>query len=196
MFDIYLTSILVVRILVSRKYVKDYRIEDRMGPKGRPISDSVYIGSYFAYANQEAALQAARRLPRLIAGATLCTICAMLPACRYYRQLYTTIPMLLLLPALYLLWASVFRMKTAKAPFIREDKDKIAVRMQTGAAYLLVMSVITALCGAAYLIWGGAEGWDYACFGMELLRIVFAAVIFRLRKLPAMKELPKEEASN
>lgn len=183
----------MVNYLASKKYVKDYRLEDRVNSKGKVRREAHYCGAYFTYQNPEAAARLARRLPIPVIGATACTVGTLLPACGYMRAWYTTIPMVVLLPSLYMLWAGLCRMRAAEPPFTRERRDRIADRIAGGGAMLLILSIIAALCGGAYLIFGGPQDWDYGCFAMDLFRVLFAALIFPMRKDAAMVELTREE---
>lgn len=181
--------------MASKKYAKDYRLESRVQGKGRVKTEAHYCGSYYTYEAPERVARLGRRLPLLAAIATACTLGTLLPSCGYMRTLYTTIPMLVLLPSLYMLWAAFLRIKILKLPATREQRDRITNNLSGGGVLLLVTSILASLCGVAYLIWGGPQGWDYGCFVMELIRIPCAVLLFRMRKDANMTELPKEPES-
>lgn len=145
--------------MVSRKYVGDYRLENRTNPKtGKVSTVPVYRGDWFAFC---ADAQTVRRMKRLYPILSL--LCALLllltltlnaPSGHAY---YVSLPFVALIPPVYLSLAGSWRIWTAKARLTREHSDKLQPRFASCSLFITAFSAVSA---AGHVLYAVREGFS------------------------------------
>ncbi|MBE6927165.1 MAG: hypothetical protein E7467_01525 [Ruminococcaceae bacterium] len=175
--------------MVSRKYTSDYTLETYMDGRGRLRERASYTGSYYEFCNDSASI---RRSTWILAiGFTVLALCVFVPLIfggEYAKQMYVFLPLAFGLIPLYLLAAAFRRILMVKGPVIREHKDKIVARLNTAAAFMLIVSVLNLAAAVVYFI---AVKPDWAMGAFAVLGLCQSVQLFSFKKAFAMKEAPK-----
>ncbi|MDO4572117.1 MAG: hypothetical protein Q4C13_02020 [Clostridia bacterium] len=127
--------------MVTRKYVRDYRLEDELGPKGRLRTRAVYVGGDYVFQAPE------RATPRARAAAAalnlfgwICLLGALALRGRAAHIAWVIVPMAAcVLPLAYESMA-VWTLLRVRPPFRRDQADKLADRLPISALAALVLS--------------------------------------------------------
>lgn len=138
--------------MVSRKYVKDYRLEDSLDARGRFRSKAVYIGGDYGFERPEQATARAKwTVFGLSFGSCLLFIGALLPNSLAARTMYCVLPLAASAVPLAIGMMGAYALVTAREPFRREQADKISQRLPIAALLTLIFSGVALLgfCGMA-----------------------------------------------
>ena len=192
--------------MVTKKYVKDYRLENQKNKKGKDVTRPVYAGNYFVFEKSPEEVKRARtRLTVCGALAAACFIAGLLSYVNkgFSAQYYTLFPFAFCaFPLLYLGFA-VYAFYVYKGRATREQKEKMIDRVEKSG---LVTVVLSALCMVGLLIAmilkiAGKETRpvtvnDIIFIAAAVLLLVLSLLIFGLRKdLKMVQEVPEEEIS-
>ncbi len=184
--------------MVSKKYAKDYRLENTLGPGGRIVTVAVYCGEYYSFSADKRKLRRARAYIALSVifywvffwlGLTYDT--------GSMRQLYVLIPYICgFLPAAYLTSSLYYLIKYSARPpkkgFTREQRDRVYSRIAGCSLFTLILGALGAAGLLFYFVfeystYGG--GRDIitlvAIFGMTAASVA----LFRAKKHTKMQPM-------
>jgi cytochrome bd-type quinol oxidase subunit 2 len=192
--------------MVTKKYVKDYRLENQKNKKGKDVTRPVYAGNYFVFEKSPEEVKRARtRLTVYGALAVICFVAGLLSYVNkgFSAQYYTLFPFAFCaFPLLYLGFA-VYAFYAFKGRATREQKEKMIDRLEKSG---LVTVVLSALCMVGLLIAmilkiAGKETRpvtvnDFIFIAAAVLLLVISLLVFGLRKdLKMIQEVSEEENS-
>jgi hypothetical protein len=127
--------------MVSRKYIKDYKLEDSLDARGRIRSKAVYIGGDYGFERPD---QATAKAKWTVLGlnliAWLLFIGALLPNSLAARTMYCVLPLAAAAFPLGLGTMGVFALMTAQEPMRREQADKISQGLPIASLLSLIFS--------------------------------------------------------
>ncbi len=184
--------------MVSKKYAKDYRLENTLGPDGRIITVAVYCGEYYSFTADKRKLRRARAYFALAAifywvffwlGLTYDT--------GSMRQLYVSAPYFCgFLPAVYLSSAVYYLIKYSARPpvvgFTREQRDRVYSRIAGSSLLTLILGALGAVGLFFYFIF------EYPTYGgtSDIITVIAisvmtatSAALFRAKKHTKMQPL-------
>lgn len=129
---------------MARKYVQDYRLENRMSKDGKVRTVPVYKGDWFDFTADPAAVARAKvTYPALIAASGVLLLYLLIFTNHMGNQWYVVLPAAFSLIFWFFAVLSTYRLLTAKGPVTREHKDKLHDRM---APMTLIFTVLLGLC--------------------------------------------------
>ena len=181
--------------MISRKYLRDYKLSESVTPGGRIRTDAVYVGDDWFFT---AGAEALRREKRLLAGLAglgwALWLAALLPPVRCARAPWAQLPLAACcLPLLYLSLAAGSFCR-AKEPLTRRAAEQIAHRVPVCSLLTLILSGAAAagllaslLAGYASPVWG--DGLFGVCAGGLCAA---AAVVFSRRRLVRSAPRPRD----
>lgn len=181
--------------MVSRKYTKDYRLENTIGPNGKIITVTVYCGKYFAFSEDMSTLLQARKKMFV---SLLCYWAFFWIGLVFnsgsMRQLYVALPYFFgFLPAIYLTSSVIYLNKYTRRPpekgFTREQRDKLCDRMAQSSFAALILSVVSTVGMVIFFILkyksiGGLK--DIVVLVSIAVMATSTAIIFKNRHLIKM----------
>lgn len=176
--------------MVSRKYTKDYRVEAHLTKRGAIRDEAIYCGAYYRFARPKE--EVSRSLRFLTAAELVSTAFAVFPMCvpcAYSKQMYVILPLVVSLLPIYLLFAGLYRVRTAGEKVIHEHRDKIANRIPTGAFIQMLIAGLALIGTIVYIILGQLAPIDWVCSVLALLRAALSVLIFLHRHDFAMEDV-------
>lgn len=182
--------------VVSKKYTKDYRIENVLLPNGRVVSRPVYCGKYYGFSATPRNVRRARLSMTISMTAYWVFFCAGLCfRSGAMKQWYVSLPYFCgFLPAafltssLYYLW--LYTQNPPAPGLTREQKDRLYNRISQCSFTMLLLGVLAAAGLLIYYLLGAA---GYAGFGdvlaviSSITMIISTAVVFTVRKHTKMQ---------
>ena len=177
--------------MVARKYLGDYRLENRTDPRsGKVKTVPVYRGAWFAFSADAAAVRRAKRIfPALSALSGALFLLVLLINAPSGHAIYVTLPFAALVFPIFFCMAGSWRLLTAREKVTREHADKIQRRL-TGSAFM--MALFSAISAAGHLLFwfrAGLSARDAIGFAAALAILASAVAMFRLRDDLQMKPL-------
>ncbi len=151
---------------MARKYIKDYRLTERMDGSGRIRTNYEYIGAYYRYA---AGAEAVRREKRRLIAACVIGWAAfaggLLPTSEASRAVYAVLPYLFAALPLGLLTGAVLTAMPKSEPLRHQQADILTVRYPPAALWTAILAG-AAILGALVrlLVSDRADGGDIAFF--------------------------------
>ena len=171
--------------MVTRKYVKDYRLDDFLDRRGNIRSKAVYIGGDYVFAAPEQAGPSRKRtILFLHAACWLFGVGALLPASHAARTMYCVLPLAASLLPLAYESSAVYILLAAAAPFRHDQADKLSSRLPASALAAMILSAtaFAGFCVSAALAWD-ALSWGDAVFAALCGALTAAsAAIWRLAR--------------
>lgn len=170
--------------MVSRKYTKDYRLENQLDGHGRLVTRPVYCGVRYAFISDAAVLR------RLCVIMTLTTALywiffwlGLAQSCGALRRWYVSVPFFCgFLPAAFLSGSLYYLWRYSSAPpaegFTREQKDRIYDRLSPCSLIMLIFAALAGV-GEIFYILSGAK--DYS--GIPDIIIIVSIVIMAAASL-------------
>ena len=184
--------------MVSKKYTKDYRLENTIGKDGKIVTVTVYCGEYYGFIADKDKLRRARAYIVL--------------SCLFYwvffwlglafdsgsmRQLYVSLPYFIgFLPAVYLSSSVYYLVKYTRRPlekgFTREQHDRVYERMAQSSFVTLLLAAFAAVGVVFYFIFKfktlGGLG-DILTVLSILIMLTASALVFVTKKYAKMQAL-------
>lgn len=185
--------------MVSRKYAKDYSLENTLGPDGKLITVTVYNGDYFRFSSERQCLR--RAIKYIIVSCILYWIFfwfGLFFDSGAMRQIYISLPYFCgFLPAAYLTSSVYYLIRySAKVPekgFTRQERDRVFERMAEGSLLTLILAFISGIALIVYYL-NRAPGFsgmrDISVIVSNIGIIIAAAVIFTTKKHTKMQVIP------
>lgn len=144
--------------MVSRKYIKDYKLEDSLDARGRIRSKAVYIGGDYGFERpDQASTKAKWTVLGLNLGAWLLFIGALLPNSLAARTMYCVLPLAAAALPLALGTMGAYALMTTREPMRREQADKISQRLPIASLLTLIFSGAALLGFCAMLIFSAGK---------------------------------------
>jgi len=184
--------------MISKKYLKDYRIDEYIDANGRVKSEAVYIGGDYTLSPQVSAGD--KRLVMLLSVLSGSFYCgALIPVTRAARVAYVVMPLALSALPIFLMARAALSLLTAKVAMPREKAEGITDRLPLCAlmAAMLAAASFLSLIITAAASWDGAGAGDYIYAACSLaLSLTAAAAFLKTRKLKATQLLHALRADN
>ncbi len=132
--------------MVTRRYLKDYRIDDKLNARGKLRADAIYIGGDYRFIDPEAA-SSGKRYAILIMNVLSWSafVGALVPQSSASHTMYCVLPLVASVLALFYESMAVYALMTLKEPMRHEQSDKLTVRLP-------LSSIASAVLSAAALI--------------------------------------------
>ena len=122
--------------MVSRKYIKDYKLSESVTERGGIRTESVYVGGDYRLTASQSQVRALRT--RIL----ICTVCAwcaflaaLLPETRGSHLLYVALPHAFIALPLFLMSQCVWYLRAGRGPYTHERADKISRELPVRAAF-------------------------------------------------------------
>ena len=171
-----------LRAMVSRKYLKDYRIDEHIDITGRVRSEAVYIGGDYTLSPRVSAGDKRLFLLLSVLAGSFYFV-AMVPVTRAARLAYVILPLALTaLPISLMAWAAA-SLLGAKEVVSHEKAERISTRLPLSALVAAILS------GASFLglsitaaSWDSALAGDYIFGACSLAISMATAAVFRRSK--------------
>lgn len=143
--------------MVSRKYVGDYRLENRTNPKtGKVATVPVYCGDWFAFCADAKTVRRLKRLyPALSILSALFTLFVLTVNAPSGHAYYVSLPFVAMVFPVYFSLAGSYRLLTAKEKLTREHSDKLYPRFVSSSLFLTAFSAVSV---AGHLLYAFREG--------------------------------------
>ena len=166
--------------MVARKYLEDYRLENRTDPKsGKVKTIPVYRGAWFAFAADERTVRRARRLyPALSALCAALFLLVMLINAPSGHAVYVMLPFAAMVFPIFFCLAGSRRLLLAKDKVTREHADKIQKRFTSSAFMMALFSGISAAGHVLYFFRSGVSVRDALSCMAALAILACAAAMF------------------
>ena len=181
--------------MASRKYARDYTLQNELDNRGRLRTTAVYSGPQFRYT-----WETAERLPRerliVTAGTVICLAAVLVPLsvnAPVLRRWYAVLPLTAALVACFLLGQLSVRLFLEKPPFTRRTADRLTSRLAPCSAAAAALAFISAVGQAIFLFRSGAAGSDWVVLGGTVLLAATGAFLFTRRRRLQTEEIPPEE---
>lgn len=150
--------------MVTRKYIKDYRLDDSLDSRGRLRAQAVYVGGDYEFSEPElTGVKWKRRIAALLALCWPCFIGALLPKSLAVRTVYCALPFSACVLPLSFASAAAALLLRAREPFRRDQADKLSTRLPTSALACAILSsaallgfIAAAALSPDRLVWGDA----------------------------------------
>lgn len=170
--------------MVSKKYLGDYRLENRRDPKtGKIRTVPEYRGEWFAF---EHGADEVRRTKRLCVGLTaiveilfLTVLLLNAPCGRIY---YVMLPFAAMIFPAFFLAAGCLRVLTAGEKITREHRDRLSRRMNVCPAFLALLSALSLAGHVLYAVRTGLTARDAVSLASAAGILVCAAALLRIRE--------------
>ena len=175
--------------MVSRKYLKDYRVEETIDAKGRVKSEAVYIG--VDYILSPPVSVGDRRLIALLT--LLCWLAffgALLLVTRTTRAMYVILPFTATALSMYLMSEAIVFLWRAGDVMTREKAEKISNRLPPCSIITAILALASFAGGIASTVISGGDAvsGDYIYIAISLAMSLASAVSFsKCRKVKAVR---------
>lgn len=180
---------------MAKKYVQDYRLENRVGRDGKLRTVPVYKGDWFDFTADPASVARAKTTyPALIAASGVLLLYLLIFTNHMDNQWYVVLPAAFSLIFWLFAALSVYRLLRAKGPVTREHKDKLYDRM---APMSLIFTILLGLCSVGSVVGLILLGvtWQRVVYLIAaLLCTVFGLLMFLGRKVLRMEKTDKAPA--
>ena len=177
--------------MVARKYLEDYRLENRTNPRsGKVQTVPVYRGKWFAFAAGEAEVRRAKRIyPALSALCAALFLLVLLLNAPSGHAVYVMLPFAAMVFPVFYSLAGSRRLLTAGDRVTREHADKIQRRFASCSFMMILFSAISAAGHLLYFFRSGASALDAVSLAAATAIFLSAAVMFRHRDDLRMRQL-------
>jgi len=171
--------------VVSKKYLKDYRLEEQVGSNGRIKTKAVYIGGEYRL-TPETSTREKRLILSLTAIPCLSLIGALIPVTQAARTIYVIMPFMFSALPIYLMITTAINYCRTKEPMKREQAERIAARMPAGALITIILNTAAfiGMVMTAAISWGSFPAGDIIFGTLAIIIAASSAVILsKTRKL-------------
>lgn len=139
--------------MVTRKYIKDYKLSESVTSRGGIRTEAVYVGKYYRFEDTAGAMKSARLLLPGCLAAWLLFIAALLPRSGASRLMWVILPFAFsALPLGYMTDSAVHLWRRRAGKLIRSETDKISKRLPVCAFWVLVLAGVSAIALAVTAI--------------------------------------------
>ena len=127
--------------MISKKYLKDYRLEEQIDSSGRAKTKAVYIGEYYVI-SPDFSQSEKRLLLGLSILSALSFIGALIPVSQAVRVIYVSMPFVLSALPIFIMISTIVSFMQVKAPIKREQAERISNRLPACAFVLMILPSI------------------------------------------------------
>lgn len=132
--------------MVSRKYIKDYKLSESVTERGGIRTESVYVGGDYRLTASESIVRSLRT------RFTLCAVCAwcaflvsLLPSSRASHLIYVALPHAFVALPLFLMCQCVWYLRAGRGPYTHERADKVSKELAVRAAFTAGLAGVSLL---------------------------------------------------
>jgi len=184
--------------VLSKKYAKDYRLENEVGPSGRMVTRVVYCGAYYGFSADRDTLRRARTVILLSClGYWVFFWLGLFLNAAAMRQLYVALPYFFgFLPAVYLTSSLWYLFQYTNRPpehgLTREQRDKTYERLSTSSFLTLLLSGMAAVGMIFYFLFlykNQGTSWDFVVTLSLIAMIVASFLVFSTKKSLTIQRL-------
>ena len=175
--------------MVSRKYLKDYRVVETIDAKGRVRSDAVYTGGDFTLSPSVGAGDKRIILCLSILSA-VAFLGALIPVTHASRIIYVTLPFVFSALSMYMMIGAAVMLLRVEDVTTREKAEKTANRLPPSALVTAILSFASfaAGIGAVVVLRADVVTGDIIFIALSLVISVSSAVSFsKCRKIKAVR---------
>jgi len=175
--------------MISRKRLKDYRIDEQINDKGHVRSAAVYIGADYTLSPPVLA-SGKRFLFRLSVLAGLLFVGALIPATRTARLMYIILPFTFSALPIFQMAGAAGSLLFAKDIMVRDRAEKISNRLPSCSLFTAILSgsAFSGLCITAAVSADGLITGDFIFGALSLALSLTATIIFiKCRHLKARR---------
>ena len=189
-------SVVILRgrtVVISKKYVGNYRLENVPDRRGKLKTVPVYRGPLFRFTAEEGTLKKAKkRFLLLIALITAALLATMLLQADVLSRIYVVMPLVLCFLPTVLLWLGIHDLHYAGDSLQRDQSDRINNRF-SGWSIVLSALAFLSLIGqvAAYI--GGADLSNVPVTLCTVIVSVCAFLVFRGKKDLRVEMIPSDQ---
>lgn len=135
--------------MVSRKYVRDYKLSETVTERGHIRTEAVYMGGdYFLTAPLPALKKLSRASAAGLSAAWIGFLAALLPSTLATHTMYVILPHAFCALPLFLLTESALRLRAAPGPYTRRQAEQLEKSTPVRAAFSFALA-LAALVGLA-----------------------------------------------
>lgn len=133
--------------MVTRKYIKDYKLSESLTERGGIRTEAVYVGRHFEFADEAGAKKCARPLLWGGCGAWLLFLGALLPRTGASKLMWVILPFAFsALPLGYMTGSAILLWRRrGAARLIRSEAEKLSKRLPVCAFWLMLLAGVSAL---------------------------------------------------
>ncbi len=154
--------------MVTRKYIRDYKLSESVTARGGIRTEAVYVGTYYAFEDATLAERAARLLLPGCCLAWLLFVGALLPRSGASKLMWVILPYAFsALPLGYMTDSALLLYRRRGKRLIRSESEKLSKRLPVCAFWALALAGVSALAlGVTALVSpGSVNGYD-VIFGL------------------------------
>ena len=154
--------------MVTRKYIRDYKLSESVTARGGIRTEAVYVGKYYAFEDAALAERAARLLLLGCCLAWLLFVGALLPRSGASKLMWVILPYAFsALPLGYMTDSALLLYRRRGKRLIRSESEKLSKRLPVCAFWVLALAGVSALAlGVTALVSpGSVNGYD-VIFGL------------------------------
>ena len=172
----------------SRKYAKDYRLENKSQKNGKVVTIPVYRGELFGFEKKREDVERAKKIFISFTFAEwVIYIVALLLNTDKDRVMYVSLPLIAVAFPLLGQTSIVLMLIKAKNEYIRSEKDKITERLTSWVFVSFFFSLCSLLGHFVSWIMSGESIIDAVLLFLTLLLVALSYSLFAKRKDLAMK---------
>ncbi len=177
--------------MVSKKYLGDYRLENRRDPKtGKIKTVPEYCGEWFGFEHGADEVRRTKRLCLALTAAVevlfLTVLLLNAPCGRIY---YVMLPFAAMVFPAFFLAAGCLRVLTAGEKITREHRDKLSRRMNVCPAFLALLSALSLAGHVLYAVRTGLTAKDAISLAAAAGILACAAVLLKTRDGLSLKKV-------
>jgi len=176
---------------VSKKYIRDFRLEEDFDSRGRVKKTAVYIGGDYVFTDPEAASRKVRlRVAVLTALCWPLFLIPLIPVSQAGKTMYAVLPFAGNILAIGILSVSAYALFRAGETMRHEQAMKLSRRLPASSFFVMALSGIAALSVAftAALLWKSLPLADALFLFCAAALSAVGAVLYRdCRKIKVMK---------
>ena len=181
--------------MISSKYTKDYSVSYELSARGRLVPTATYAGSYYRFVKEPAEQAAARKRLILLLVPTILAMIVLLSVNRVFPQVVQIwlMPVFLSVIPMAFVVLGVWRIFTAKEPFIHKRRDQIENRFPPALLFFMIFCAVGFATSVVALILAGFTVPRLLYVAGVLVLAALSVFLFGLRGCWKTEELPKTE---
>ena len=180
--------------MASRKYARDYTLQNELDNRGRLRTTAVYSGPQYRFTREtEETLPRERAV--ITAGAAVCLLAVLASLslnAPVLRRWFAVLPLTVSLAGCFLLAQLAVRLFLEKPPFTRRVMNRLTERLAPCSAAVLILAGLSAAGQLVCLFRSGFSGSDWAVLGATVLLAAAAAFLFSRRRRLCVEEIPAD----
>ena len=178
--------------MASRKYARDYTLQNELDNRGHLRTTAVYSGPRFRY-TQDAEIKLPRERFVIAAGTVICLAAVLVPLsvnAPVLRHWFAALPLTAALVTCFLLAQLTVRLYLEKPPFTRRTADRLTDRLAPCSVTAFILAVLSGIGQVICLIRFGLSDSDWIVLGGTAFLALTAAFLFTRRGCLRAEEIP------